>query len=171
MGQAALPYFTSNGGYRDRRRRPNRYLLRLQQLGPGNLEMTGAALPGLAERRRIAIVPAFNEEGSVATVIDEIHSFDPGFEIVVIDDGSSDRTSETSGRLRRYGVAHLELTGLASATARPHSVSSPGPGTPPLCRDRAPFDEDGLFSARPTDFLRLLFRQRSIFAYLARPFA
>ena len=56
--------------------------------------MTAAALPGLAERRRLAIVPAFNEEGSLAAVIDEIRAFDPGFKIVVVDDGSSDRTSE-----------------------------------------------------------------------------
>lgn len=54
----------------------------------------GAALEGLSERRCIAIVPAFNEEGSVGRVIDEIRAFDPGFEIVVVDDGSSDRTSE-----------------------------------------------------------------------------
>jgi glycosyltransferase involved in cell wall biosynthesis len=48
----------------------------------------------LVQRRRLAIVPAFNEEGSLAGVIDEIRAFDPGFEIVVVDDGSSDRTSE-----------------------------------------------------------------------------
>ena len=50
--------------------------------------------PELARRRRLAIVPAFNEEGSVGAVIDEIRAFDPGFEIVVVDDGSEDRTSE-----------------------------------------------------------------------------
>ena len=50
--------------------------------------MTAAALPGPAQRRRLAIVPAFNEEGSVADVIDEIRGFDPGFEMVVVDDGS-----------------------------------------------------------------------------------
>jgi glycosyltransferase involved in cell wall biosynthesis len=43
--------------------------------------------------RRLAIVPAYNEEGSVARVIDEIRDFDPGFEVVVVDDGSGDRTS------------------------------------------------------------------------------
>jgi glycosyltransferase involved in cell wall biosynthesis len=46
--------------------------------------------------RRVAIVPAFNEEGSVAQVIDEIRAFDPGFEIVVVDDGSADRTAEVA---------------------------------------------------------------------------
>jgi glycosyltransferase involved in cell wall biosynthesis len=42
---------------------------------------------------RVAIVPAFNEEGSIASVIDEIRAFDDGFEIVVVDDGSADRTT------------------------------------------------------------------------------
>lgn len=55
-----------------------------------------AALPGLAARKRVAIVPAYNEQGAVGGVIDEIRAFDPGFEIVVIDDGSRDRTSETA---------------------------------------------------------------------------
>lgn len=49
--------------------------------------------PRLAGLRRIALVPAYNEEGSVAQVISEIRAFDPGFEIVVVDDGSRDRTS------------------------------------------------------------------------------
>ncbi len=47
----------------------------------------------LAALRRVAIVPAYNEEGSVARVIGEIRAFDPGLEIVVVDDGSIDRTS------------------------------------------------------------------------------
>jgi glycosyltransferase involved in cell wall biosynthesis len=46
--------------------------------------------------RRLAIVPAYNEEGSVARVIDEIRAFDPGFEVVVVDDGSGDRTSDVA---------------------------------------------------------------------------
>ena len=50
----------------------------------------------LAALRRIAIVPAYNEEGSVGRVIDEIRAFDPGFEVVVVDDGSVDRTAEVA---------------------------------------------------------------------------
>jgi glycosyltransferase involved in cell wall biosynthesis len=46
----------------------------------------------LGELRRIAIVPALNEEVTVGRVIDEIRAFDPGFAIVVVDDGSTDRT-------------------------------------------------------------------------------
>jgi glycosyltransferase involved in cell wall biosynthesis len=47
----------------------------------------------LAELRRIAIVPALNEEETVGRVIDEIRAFDPGFDVVVVDDGSVDRTT------------------------------------------------------------------------------
>ncbi|MGZ4383010.1 MAG: glycosyltransferase family 2 protein [Gaiellaceae bacterium] len=47
----------------------------------------------LAGTRRIAIVPALNEEGAIGAVIDEIRAFDPGFDIVVVDDGSTDRTA------------------------------------------------------------------------------
>jgi glycosyltransferase involved in cell wall biosynthesis len=52
-----------------------------------------AVLAQLGELRRLAIVPAYNEEASVGRVIDEIRAFDPGFEIAVIDDGSTDRTA------------------------------------------------------------------------------
>ena len=43
--------------------------------------------------RRVAIVPAHNEEGSIGGVVREIRAFDPGLEVVVIDDGSVDRTA------------------------------------------------------------------------------
>jgi glycosyltransferase involved in cell wall biosynthesis len=47
----------------------------------------------VAAIRRIAIVPAFNEQESVTRVIEEIRAFDRDFEIVVVDDGSSDGTA------------------------------------------------------------------------------
>jgi glycosyltransferase involved in cell wall biosynthesis len=50
--------------------------------------------PRLAALRRVAIVPAFNEEGSIGAVIAEIRAADPDLAIVVIDDGSRDRTVE-----------------------------------------------------------------------------
>jgi len=52
-----------------------------------------AALARLGELARLAIVPALNEEETVGRVIDEIRSFDSGFDIVVVDDGSTDRTA------------------------------------------------------------------------------
>jgi glycosyltransferase involved in cell wall biosynthesis len=43
--------------------------------------------------KRLAIVPALNEEKTVASVIDEIRAFDPGLKVVVVDDGSQDATA------------------------------------------------------------------------------
>ena len=53
--------------------------------------------------RRLVIVPAFNEQDSVGGVIEEIRRFDPKLEVIVIDDGSSDRTAEVA---REHG-AHV----------------------------------------------------------------
>jgi glycosyltransferase involved in cell wall biosynthesis len=66
--------------------------------GPDTAERPGqrAAVPGLAELRRIAIVPALNEEHSLPGVIDELRAFDPGLDIVVIDDGSTDGTARVA---------------------------------------------------------------------------
>jgi hypothetical protein len=50
-------------------------------------------LTQIADLRRLAIVPALNEETTVVRVIEEIKAFDPGFDIVVVDDGSTDRTA------------------------------------------------------------------------------
>jgi glycosyltransferase involved in cell wall biosynthesis len=50
----------------------------------------------LAGLRRVAIVPALNEEATVPRVIDELRAFDPGLDIVVIDDGSRDGTVEAA---------------------------------------------------------------------------
>jgi glycosyltransferase involved in cell wall biosynthesis len=47
----------------------------------------------LAELRRVAIVPALNEADTVGRVIAEIRAFDPGLDIVVVDDGSVDGTA------------------------------------------------------------------------------
>jgi glycosyltransferase involved in cell wall biosynthesis len=47
----------------------------------------------LADVRRVAIVPAHDEADSVGAVVREILALDPGIEVVVIDDGSTDRTA------------------------------------------------------------------------------
>jgi glycosyltransferase involved in cell wall biosynthesis len=43
--------------------------------------------------RALAIVPAHNEAGAIAAVVDEIHASHPGFDVVVVDDGSTDETA------------------------------------------------------------------------------
>jgi glycosyltransferase involved in cell wall biosynthesis len=45
------------------------------------------------ELRTLAIVPALNEEDAVGRVIAEIREHDPRIEVLVVDDGSTDRTA------------------------------------------------------------------------------
>jgi glycosyltransferase involved in cell wall biosynthesis len=52
--------------------------------------------PRLRELRRVAIVPALNEEASIGRVIDELRAFDPGLDVVVVDDGSLDGTARVA---------------------------------------------------------------------------
>jgi glycosyltransferase involved in cell wall biosynthesis len=55
-----------------------------------------AASAPLATVKRIAIVPAFNEEHNVGRVLDELRALDPGLHVVVVSDGSTDRTAEVA---------------------------------------------------------------------------
>jgi glycosyltransferase involved in cell wall biosynthesis len=52
-----------------------------------------ASVERVRSLRRVAIVPAHNEEASIRGVVEEIRAFDPELEIVVVDDGSADRTA------------------------------------------------------------------------------
>jgi glycosyltransferase involved in cell wall biosynthesis len=54
--------------------------------------------PRIAGLRRVAIVPAYNEAGSIAAVIREIREVDPELEVVVVDDGSTDATARIAER-------------------------------------------------------------------------
>jgi glycosyltransferase involved in cell wall biosynthesis len=60
---------------------------------PANTPGTHARSSVSRQLRRIAIVPALNEEPSIGAVIAEIRAADPDFEVIVIDDGSTDRTA------------------------------------------------------------------------------
>jgi glycosyltransferase involved in cell wall biosynthesis len=60
----------------------------------------------LSDLRRVAIVPALNEERALPGVIDELRAFDPGLDVVVVDDGSVDGTA---GVARAKGARVLRL--------------------------------------------------------------
>ena len=56
--------------------------------------------------KQLAIVPAYNEEASIVGVIADLHANAPSFDVVVVDDGSTDATSD---RARDAGAATIRL--------------------------------------------------------------
>ena len=57
-------------------------------------------------KRTVAVVPAYNEAGAIGRVIDEIRAFDPSFDVVVVDDASSDDTTAVA---QAHGATVLRL--------------------------------------------------------------
>jgi glycosyltransferase involved in cell wall biosynthesis len=87
------------------------------------VEPVAATDSRLAGLKRAVIVPAYNEEGSVTRVINEIRAFDPGFEIVVVDDGSTDNTAAVA---RAAGARVLRLpfnVGIGGAVQTGHQYA------------------------------------------------
>jgi glycosyltransferase involved in cell wall biosynthesis len=85
----------------------------------------------LGDLRRLAIVPAYNEEESVAKVIAEVRAFDPGFDVVVVDDGSVDRTAKVAREAGAYvlklpfnlGIGGAMQTGFRFAFERNYDLA------------------------------------------------
>src|SRR2546421_4916546 len=69
----------------------------------------------VAALRRIAVIPALNEEDSIAGVIAEIRTADPGFEVIVVDDGSKDRTAQVAAAAGAHVVRHPYNLGIGGA--------------------------------------------------------
>src|SRR3954452_6603132 len=63
----------------------------------------------------LAVVPAYNEEGTVARVVTAIHEKAPGFDVVVVDDGSTDATAEQASRAGARVVKHPFNLGIGGA--------------------------------------------------------
>ena len=71
--------------------------------------------PRLAGLRRVAIVPARNEEACIAGVLDELRAFDPELHLVVVDDGSLDRTAEIAAARGATVLRHPFNLGIGGA--------------------------------------------------------
>ncbi|HSS74902.1 MAG TPA: glycosyltransferase family 2 protein [Gaiellaceae bacterium] len=68
-----------------------------------------ASRPSASRPRRLrtlAIVPAYNEDGSLGQVLEEIRAADPDLQVVVINDASTDATADIAGRAG-VSVVHL----------------------------------------------------------------
>jgi glycosyltransferase involved in cell wall biosynthesis len=60
----------------------------------------------VTDSRLVAVVPAWNEAGAIGGVVDEIRSFDPSIDVVVVDDASTD---DTAGLAEKHGAIVLRL--------------------------------------------------------------
>jgi glycosyltransferase involved in cell wall biosynthesis len=63
----------------------------------------------------LAIVPAYNEEVSVAGVVGEINRLAPDFDVLVVDDGSTDRTAQVALAAGAKTVTHPFNLGIGGA--------------------------------------------------------
>ncbi len=57
-------------------------------------------------QRHLAIVPAYNEAGAIAATVADVHEHAPEFDVVVIDDGSTDATAAYA---RAAGAVVIQL--------------------------------------------------------------
>jgi glycosyltransferase involved in cell wall biosynthesis len=69
----------------------------------------------MSDPRKLAIVPAYNEESCVGRVVSEIQSRAPGFDVVVIDDGSTDETAARADLAGATVLRHPFNLGIGGA--------------------------------------------------------
>src|SRR6185436_15817310 len=77
---------------------------------PGDFgRRTAAPLQPPRMARVSVIIPAFNEERTIAEVVRRVRALRDVHEIVVVDDGSTDRTSAILAELRTSGTPPLSV--------------------------------------------------------------
>jgi glycosyltransferase involved in cell wall biosynthesis len=72
-------------------------------------------MPASSELRKLAIVPAYNEQGMVGRVVRDIGRQAPGFDVVVVDDGSTDATSAEAQAEGAAVIRHPYNLGIGGA--------------------------------------------------------
>ena len=63
----------------------------------------------------LVIIPAYNEERNIADIINEVREKAPKVDILVVDDGSKDKTAETARHLNVTVVSHPFNLGIGGA--------------------------------------------------------
>ena len=99
--------------------------------------------------KNLVIIPAYNEEGCIGSVVESLQQLPEGFELLVINDGSTDSTGRTAEELARRSrlpmrVLHLEENcgiGVAVQTGYMYAVADGG------FRYVIQFDADGQHDA------------------------
>jgi hypothetical protein len=71
--------------------------------------------PDLSQLRKLAIVPAYNEAGMVGRVVRDIRRQAPGFDVVVVDDGSTDATAAEAEAEGAVVIRHPFNLGIGGA--------------------------------------------------------
>jgi glycosyltransferase involved in cell wall biosynthesis len=66
-------------------------------------------------KRMLAVVPAYNEAATIGTVVRALHEHAPGFDVLVIDDGSTDQTREIAESLGARVLRHPFNLGIGGA--------------------------------------------------------
>src|SRR6476469_4101515 len=69
----------------------------------------------LDTRSYLAVVPAYNEEGTVAHVVRTIHDEAPDFDVLVVDDGSTDYTAHRAEEAGAFVLRHPFNLGIGVA--------------------------------------------------------
>lgn len=77
--------------------------------------MNAAILSASTHNTRLAIVPAFNEQGSIARVVANIKKAAPAFDVLVVDDGSADATARLAEAAGAITLRHPINLGIGGA--------------------------------------------------------
>src|SRR6476646_8905642 len=67
------------------------------------------------EHRKLAIVPAFNEGGMVGRVVRDLRRAAPDFDVLVVDDGSTDKTAAEAEAEGAIVIRHPFNLGIGGA--------------------------------------------------------
>jgi glycosyltransferase involved in cell wall biosynthesis len=79
------------------------------------MNLQGSHSANSSARSRLAIMPAYNERGSIANVIRELRAHAPDFDLLVVDDGSTDDTADEARRAGALVIRHPFNLGIGGA--------------------------------------------------------
>ena len=85
----------------------------------------------------LAIVPAYNEAGAIAGTVSEIRRHAPEFDVVVVDDGSTDETGRLAAAAGARVISHPFNLGIGGAVQSGYQFALENAATTSPCRSTA----------------------------------